>query len=408
MTGVSGPEVGQRYLPLSTDEVVRMVTEDHPELSDVARLLRSLLHARYRERWEQAQSAYAPFGPDAKTPATDEQAQGMLAELVPLLESANYDEVPREVLDRALGESAVFKVRLHAPLDDFTELRLWRRSAAPRHDTVSRWFGLKKDDVDYLQYDRVVIWARYQDEAFFVGQQRADLPFTPGSALLKLYQDVPEADLEMLLPNTEVRMRTFDKVVIGVPAAISGVIIAVTKLATALGLLFLLGASTVGFRDQAPEIDRATLFTLLAGLAAFFGYLWRQWSKYKNRRIQFMQKLSQNLYGKTLGDGPGVLFTVLEAAEQEDVKESLLAYRGLIDQPLTADSLDDRVEGWLRPLCPLPVDFDVADGLRTLESLGLARRQADAWRASEPAEAVDALRDRWRRLGDALISRSDR
>ncbi len=405
---MSGPEVGQRYLPLSTDEVVQLVTEDHPDLADVARLLRSLVHARYRERWEQAQSAYAPFGPDAETPATDDQAQGMLAELVPLLESANYDEVPREVLDRALGESAVFKVRLHAQLDDFTELRFWRRSAAPRRDTVSRWFGLKKDDVDYLQYDRVVLWARYQDEDFFVRQQRDDLPFAPGSALLKLYQDVPEADLEMLLPNTEVRMRTFDKVVIGVPAAISGIIIAVTKLATALGLLFLLGASTVGVRDQAPQIDRATLFTLLAGLAAFFGYLWRQWSKYKNRRIQFMQTLSQNLYGKTLGDGPGVLFTVLEAAEQEDVKESLLAYRGLVEEPLTADALDDRVEGWLRPLCPLPIDFDVADGLRTLESLGLARRQSDAWRASEPAEAVDTLRDRWRRLGDALISRSDR
>ncbi len=405
---MSGPEVGQRYLPLSTDRVVGLLTQDRDSTSDredlagLARLLRSLLHARYRERWEQAQAAYAPFGPDADGPASDEQAAIMLAELAPILDSANYDEVPRAVLERALGESAVFKVALHARLEDFADLRLWRRSAAPRHDTVTRWFGLKKQEVDYLQYDRVVLWARYQDQV-----PGDDLPYAPGTALLKLYQDVPEADLEMLLPNTEVRMRTFDKVVIGVPAAISGVIVAVTKLATALGVLFLLAATTVGIRAQEPEIDRATLVTLLAGLAAFLGYLWRQWSKYKNRRIAFMQTLSQNLYGKTLGDGPGVLFTVLEAAEQEDVKEALLAYRGLLDGPLTADDLDDRVEGWLRPLCPLgslPVDFDVADGLRTLVSLGVVVQHGSLWQVREPADATRALRDRWQTLGDGLLS----
>ena len=51
------------------------------------------------------------------------------------------------------------------------------------------------------------------------------LPFTPGSTIIKLFQDVPRADLEMLFPNAQVRMRRIDKLLIGVPAVVSGIIV---------------------------------------------------------------------------------------------------------------------------------------------------------------------------------------
>jgi hypothetical protein len=37
----------------------------------------------------------------------------------------------------------------------------------------------------------------------------------PGVTLLKLFQNVPKADLEMLIPNTTVRMFNLDKLLIG-------------------------------------------------------------------------------------------------------------------------------------------------------------------------------------------------
>src|SRR3712207_8715653 len=47
-------------------------------------------------------------------------------------------------------------------------------------------------------------------------------------------QDVPRADLEMLFPNAQVRMRSIDKLLIGVPAVASGIIVIATKLIAAL------------------------------------------------------------------------------------------------------------------------------------------------------------------------------
>jgi len=409
---------GERYLPLSPDEVLVLATgglddEQSEQLRRFARLLRAIQHTVYRQRWESAQAAYAPFSPDTddaeaqRTPPSAEAAHRFRAELRQVLDAANYDEVPREVLDRALGESSVFKVKLHANLDDFAELLLCRRGAFPRHDTLSRWFGLRKDEVDYLEYDRVVMYARYAEREHFTAQGRdpGELPLLPGRAFLKLFQQVPQADLEMLIPNTEVRMRTIDKLVIGVPAVASGAVVAATKLASAVAVLVLLVGAAVGLRRTSPEVDTGTMVTLVGGLAAFAAYLWRQWSKYKSRRIQFMKTLSESLYFKTLGDGPGVLFTVLEAGEQEDFKEALLAYRGLLEQPLTAEALDERVEGWLRERVSVPVDFEVTDGLRKLAALGVATPDpAASWSVLAPDQAVEALRERWRRLGDELRS----
>ena len=42
----------------------------------------------------------------------------------------------------------------------------------------------------------------FKDEAHFEANKDIDdLPFRPGSTIIKLFQDVPRADLEMLFPN---------------------------------------------------------------------------------------------------------------------------------------------------------------------------------------------------------------
>ena len=66
--------------------------------------------------------------------------------------------------------------------------------------------------------------------------------FEPSSTIVKLFQNVPKADLEMLFPNSEVRMRPIDKVIIGSSALIGGAVVLVTKLGASLLLLFALFA----------------------------------------------------------------------------------------------------------------------------------------------------------------------
>ncbi len=386
----------ERHIPLTTREVVDLCldsteTGDEEAWRSVADLLGAVLHAAYRDRWLEAKRRYAAEGDPA----------GFVAELRALLDAANYDELPRSELERALVEESVFRLRLDVDLDDFAELVVHRRGSSERTETVRRWYGLKRDQVTFVDYERVVLYARYQDEAWFRdrGDDPEDLPFVPGTAVLKMFQDVPAADVEMLLPNSDVRMRTIDKLVIGVPAVAGGVVVATTKLAAALGLLLVLVGAWLGFRDEPADLSYGRLATLLGGLVAFGAYLWRQWSKFKNRRIQFMKTLSENLYFKTLADGPGVLFTILDAAEEEDTKELLLAYRCLLDGPRTAAEVDAAVESWLRDGAGVTLDFEISDALTKLAALGLATGEGERCRALALTEARGRLLQLWDELG---------
>lgn len=383
-----------RYIALPLQDVVELTARDvagGDAWQGVAEMVSALLHHRYRARWQQLRRLTPDDGPV------------FLEQLRAVLNAANFDEIPRAALDRALQEASLFKVKLHVELDHFQELLLLRRGGTTRTARVERWKGLRHETLTYRDYAQVVLYARYRDEQWFREHDIdvAELPFTPGSAQAKLFRDVPEADLEMLVPNTEVRMRTLDKLLFGVPAVVGGVIVAVTKLAAALGLLVALTAAAIGLRDAPTDLNAGALITLLGGLVAFGSYLFRQWTKFKNRRLAFLTRLSENLYGKTVADGPGLLFTVLDGAQDQDVKEALLGYRGLLDGPRTTQELDDWVERLL-PGDGGPVDFEVDDALRTLCSLGLARRDGDRWAAPAPGQALAVLRERWRELGDAL------
>ena len=117
------------------------------------------------------------------------------------------------------------------------------------------------------------------------------------------------------------------------PAVASGVAVLATKLLPTLGLIFLLAGTWLGFRDEQPEIDQAALVILFGGVVTLGGFVFRQWTKLKNRRLEYHKTLTETLYFRTLAAGPGVLHTLLSSAEQQEVVEVLLAYRFLLAAP---------------------------------------------------------------------------
>ena len=102
-----------------------------------------------------------------------------------------------------------------------------------------------------------MIFVAFRDATWFEARGRDELPFLPGATLLKMFRNVPRADLEMLFPNTEVRMKTIDKLMIGVPAAASGVALLVTKLGPTLFLVGSLVAFWLGVHDREVRLDQA-------------------------------------------------------------------------------------------------------------------------------------------------------
>ncbi len=379
-----------RFIPFRRADLVQMClargqldTPAQAVFSHSCEKIEGHFQREFHEIKQQLKQAYGPLDPDADTRLVrefrDERAAERLGDLLEqVLNRANYDRVTREQLERAFNNASLFDLKLYVDLDDFEEAMLFTRGATPRVEQVKKLFGLWTKTVTFTNFDRVVLYIRFKDDVD-TGSTLGGCQ--PGSTMLKLFQNVPGADVEMLFPNTRVGMRMIDKLLLGVPALVSGGIVMTTKLGTTLVLLGSLIGFWLGMSSEPVELNRATVLVLLAGLGALGGYLWKQYSSFRNRKMRFTQALTENLYFKLLDNNAGVMFRLLDEAEESECKESLLAYYFLLEAggPVTAADLDNSVEQWLAERWQCTLDFEIGDALRKLDVLGLARCRGDMW-----------------------------
>jgi hypothetical protein len=153
----------------------------------------------------------------------------------------------------------------------------------------------------------------------------------------------------------------------------------------------------MGLKENEPRIQQQHLIALGAGLGALGGFLFRQINKFKNRKIRFMKALSENLYFKNLDNNAGVFYHLIDAAEEEEFKEAVLAYYFLLTtkQDLTKHQLDDRIEKWFEDKWNCSIDFEIDDAMRKLEQLELISRDGDTLRCKPLLEAKRRLDDIW-------------
>ncbi|MDY6998631.1 MAG: TMEM143 family protein [Actinomycetota bacterium] len=403
----------EHYIPFRRAAIVdllaqRLPADEQPLFGELAEVLSALLHHRFRQRIEVIKDTYHTLSPspdvrrvmhfdDADRRDASERLQ---RELLELAERANFTRISDEELARAFDEEGMIKVRLEIDTGDIEKAMFFRRGELHRQRVDKQLLGLRRRTVAFRSYAKVLVYVKFKDEEHFGGRDVENLPFTPGSTMIKLFENVPCRDVEMLYPNVRVAMRLVDKLLIGVPAAISGVVVIATKLVASMGVLLLLIAFYLGLRDEPVELDQATLVSIGAGMAAFGGYLVRQFSKFKNRKIQFVKALSENLYFRNLDNDVGVFFHLLDAAEEAEVKEAVLAYHFLRSSPtaLSAPELDERIESWFRAELDSRFDFEVSDGVRKLREFALADEREGKLTAVELGEATRRLVAAWDRV----------
>ncbi|GGC74884.1 DUF3754 domain-containing protein [Hoyosella rhizosphaerae] len=402
----------ENFIPFRKRAIISLCAQRLPEeeraaFREFAEILSSLLHHRFRSRIESVKSAYHVLNPSLDMrqvinfdAADREAAQKQLErDLIELAEQANFTRIDDAELQRAFDEKGLIKVKLDVDMDDIDSVMLFSRGQLHRQRTEKQLFGLRSKEIKFLSYGKVLIYVRFKDESHFADRDVDDLPCTPGATIVKLFENVPRHDVEMLFPNVRVGMRTIDKLLIGVPAIVSGIVIIVTRLIASLGLLLLLIAFWLGVRDEEVELNQAALVTIGAGLAAVGGFAFKQFNSFKNRKIQFMKALSENLYFRNLDNDTGVFFHLLDAAEEAEVKEAVLAYHFLraSDRPLTAEELDERIESWFTDAFDSRFDFDVEDGIRKLREFDLIEEsnegQFTAVELSEGKRRMSAMWD---------------
>ncbi|MEM7293948.1 MAG: TMEM143 family protein [Pseudomonadota bacterium] len=402
----------QRFIPYRKTDIVEMCCTEGAfsevqvsQFRDVCTMLSSIFHFRFHHSLETLKNCYAPMNPDADTKfvyaVTEHEKvhreETLIQELKNLLDRANFESIEKEDLRQALSEESLFQIRLHVDFDDFEKFLFFRRGATVREETLVKWFGLIKKPITFLNYDRVVIYVKFKEQRYFDEKDETDLLFTPGSTIVKLFQNIPRSDLEMLFPNSEVRMKTIDKLMIGVPAAIGGIIMLATKLGATLVLVGALIAFWIGIRNEPVVLDQTALLALVAGAGTLGAYLWKQFSNFKNRKIRFMKTLADNLYFKNLDNNTGVFHRLVDAAEEEEFKETVLAYYFLLREntPQTRETLDRNIQNWFLKEHGHSLDFEVGDAIAKLDDLGLLISDENGLSVVSLENAKQILHKRW-------------
>ena len=420
----------ERFIPFRKHDVStlceQLLKHDLTCFRTFSTLLVNRIHYQYHEQLERLKDSYNHFDPNKDTrdllPSSEvarKQSQKAFAsEFAKLLNAANFEKVTDEDLEAALNEESLFKVRLAVSFDDFEDVVFFRRGESVKTETVRTFFGLRKKQVSFTNYDKVAVYITFKDEAYFKEKGQTPVTFKPGSTIVKLFQNVPKADLEMLFPNSEVKMRPLDKLIISASAAIGGTVVLVTKLGASLLLMASFLAFWLGFKDDEVELTKQSLITFGIGMGVFGSFVFKEWTKFKNRKIRFMKALSDNLYFKNLDNNAGVFHTLIDAAEEEDCKEALLAYTFLLKCSeafsensaafgtsrsekeiaaggMTLATLDSVIESYFSEELDCALDFDVTDAINKLVDMELVEQDGDVFVAQPLNDAVKTLDDYW-------------
>ncbi|MEA3522647.1 MAG: DUF3754 domain-containing protein [Campylobacterota bacterium] len=408
-------QIEERFIPVAYDELFEgclkyFNIQEKEHYQNFSSLLRSFYHARFHKELLALKALYLPFNPDADTISlqsyTHKEYEKIKSNLVskvrPLLNDANYEELTQDALSRALNDISPYGVDVSVDFDDFEDIVLFFRGEANREEQrrTLKSLYLKKETLHVKVYRRLFLLikpktldTRAQEivdkEGGNIEKVRKKLRRTTpvlidGDAseriYLKLFKDIPQADLEMLFPNTKVKITLQDKMKIGLTGGggtAGGAFTLISKLSAAIDPI-----------------------SLLIALGGFGGVLWRQIKNVFTHQTRYMAALAKNLYFYNLDNNAGVLTYMIDMAEAEESKEALLAYLFLNTSTavLNRESLDKKIEAYMLETYKIPMDFEVDDGIEKLLELGIVKESNGILEVITRDEALRCLKSEMQKL----------
>jgi hypothetical protein len=381
------------FIPLRPQELVRKLGDEpsvtifeREQFRALCELVEATIHNDYRSRLSRLKADYAPFDPDddlagheqLTEPERKSRCAHLFADFDSLLMRANYRRLSREEIEQAIQSPSQTGLKLQLDLGLFERLEVYVRGNCELARHTRSWRRLWKDEAASVpSYRRLAIIFRLRERSPLTD------PLDTRSVVLKLFKDIPQEDIETLLPGANVRMGLFEQAKIVLPT-VSGVGLTVLKL--------LKGAAAVAF---------ASLYGLVAFLglvSGAIGYAVRSFYNYLRTREKHQLCLTRNLYYQNLDNNVGVIYHLLAEAEEQEFREIALAWwllwRGGLSGA-SAEQIDAAAEEWLQQRCNIQADFEISDALEKLERLGLARHNSDHWRSVSIEDALQTLDCAW-------------
>jgi hypothetical protein len=413
----AAPEQRDRVIPLRKSDLIdgllaegRLDQAEQATLRQLARMLGAIFHYQYLEELDRLRDIYFQFDPeiDPKNygPAGDiDAAYRILSdEFVRVLTDANFIEISHDEIMRAFAERARVRVKIKAPLEDYRDVRMFRRGHHTEAIDVPIWFGLRQHPLDVVVYDDVVLMVATRPDGMtraevrksFASARRGGAKIRSGAVLFKYFRHIAHADLKALLPNVRVVMSLFDRLSLGVPAIVGGVPILI-KLASTVTVLFVVAGFYLGVSATIQDHDTERALAALSGLFALGAFMLRQWGNFHRQSLIHQKHLTDNIYYRNVNNNSGIFTYIIGEAEDQDWKEALLAYYGLLTAaaPLTREALYARIEQLLASEFGVSADFEIEDALVRLKRLDLLIEAGTDLSVLPLADALARLDKEW-------------
>ncbi|MEM0983463.1 MAG: DUF3754 domain-containing protein [Planctomycetota bacterium] len=344
-----------RFVPMRVVDLAAAIAADPRTFGAFAREATAFAHAldavmdqEVTALHRELSVKYACINPDRDTmpgPCTsvdnaDEAELEVLRGLSYVFDKASYEKLSDVQIESAVRVANSHGLKVQVDPEGVESLSIWvrgrgeitRRKRTMRHP-------VKGVEIELEVYKRLAVAARVTGE---------------DALRLKLYREIPVADLEALLPHARVSMSVLDRVQVfgGGAGALSGVAFKIPAvIASGLaGLASLGSALVIGFGGLAVK--------------SFMG--WRR------NKLSRSARRTQHLYSQHMAANAAVLDAVLVQIEEEEVKEALLAYAAMwATGQDTVEDLSAWVERWLFDLTGQTIRFDGSDALESLTRLGL-------------------------------------
>ena len=383
-------DVREKALPIRPGDLTRLLLAqpgltpaDHKGLGRLGPLLGAVFHSEFYERIRELKELYAPLDPDSdyiklanhSRHRTDNSDEEFLPPFQSTMHRANYRQLDVKVIQDAVETPNEMGLTYQPNFMQFEHLQVFVRG----YTKIPRVFRgvrtkMRKRTVWLDAYQRMVVLLKFKADPNLDPFVRSDVIY------LRMFKDVPHCDMEMHLPEqgTRVRMRWIDKAQIASPVV--------------------MGIPTLVFKLFSAGMNPLILIPILiapisAGINSFFGF---QRAKHKH-----LSSMIRNLYYLTLANNSSVLTRIIDSAEEEEYKETMLAYfflwrSSVAGEKLKGKELDHRIETFLQEVSGVELNFDISDALGKLFRLGLADRdEHGALRVLGVEQALVQLDQRW-------------
>lgn len=361
-------------------------------LANVFHMFEAIWHHDFHSEMEEMKELYAPMDPDSNEEInySHDNVTKFFQTFEKTMLNGNWEPITGEEIEQALESEDVLPISLDVRFDEYKNQRYYKLGQNIERREVQTFFGLRKEEKDVRIFEKVITVLEFHEKDWFLSNNKKR--YYPGQEShgmhLRLFKDVPHLDMEVIFSNTSPSMRTLEKIKIFAPL-IAGLV--------SLGMKY----GPLLFGGETGSTSLSLVGGLLSGLGA---YVLKTYTSYQKTREKFRNIVAKDMYFKGLANNSSVLSVVVDMAEEQEVKEAILAYGILVmNQPnsFTEESLDQYIESWLMNCFDIDIDFEVDDALEKLDKMRLlSRNDSGLLSVKSIEEALLLLDDHWDNLYD--------